>query len=540
LDLARRSEKPPELYSGGGCAVKNECDLYACDKDNRLQMVTAAGQASTTYGYDAAGNLASVVNPNGLTTTYTYNLLNRLTRMATTSANSAVAAYQYTLGAAGNRTGVAELSGRTVGYGYDDVYRLTSETIVGSAEQSGAISYQYDAVGNRQVMNSTVQAIPPGLWNYDKNDRLTTDVYDNNGNTISEAGIGNTHDFENHLTQHGGVTIVYHGDGNRASETVGGVTTNYLVDTENPTGYAQVMEELQGGVVVRSYTWGHWLISKLETGNSKLSYYGYDGHGSVRFLTDPNGAVTDTYDYDAFGNLTNSTGSTLNNYLFAGEQYDSALGLYYNRARYLDVRTGRFWGMDTNKGDSSAPSTLHKFVYTIDDPVNQRDRNGNQLEELEVAQVVSQRIDTLSILRGIAVLGFIVANFVSTKTEDDDPRYPNRMRVQLQRGLTKTFYGRKAHNTPTIGVTVLQMRQAMEKLFEDARDDTSFGRDQFPFAALQSWLFSAVISLSIKLGRYPPGGILKPERNFIQETTEYRGKEYRLDVDNLSGWNLRQ
>jgi hypothetical protein len=49
----------------------------------------------------------------------------------------------------------------------------------------------------------TSAAIPPGLWNYDKNDRLTTDVYDNNGNTISEAGIGNTYDFENHLTQDG-------------------------------------------------------------------------------------------------------------------------------------------------------------------------------------------------------------------------------------------------------------------------------------------------------------------------------------------------
>ena len=34
-----------------------------------------------------------------------------------------------------------------------------------------------------------------------------------------------------------------------------------------------------------------------------------------------------SYDYDAFGNLINSTGSTPNHYLFAGEQYDPALGL---------------------------------------------------------------------------------------------------------------------------------------------------------------------------------------------------------------------
>jgi hypothetical protein len=29
-----------------------------------------------------------------------------------------------------------------------------------------------------------------------------------------------------------------------------------------------------------------------------------------------------TYDYDAFGNLIHQTGSTPNNYLFAGEQFD--------------------------------------------------------------------------------------------------------------------------------------------------------------------------------------------------------------------------
>jgi len=44
---------------------------------------------------------------------------------------------------------------------------------------------------------------------------------------------------------------------------------------------------------------------------------------------------TDTYDYDAFGNLINSTGSTPNNCLFAGEQFDPALGVYYNRASGL-------------------------------------------------------------------------------------------------------------------------------------------------------------------------------------------------------------
>jgi len=89
---------------------------------------------------------------------------------------------------------------------------------------------------------------------------------------------------------------------------------------------------------------------------------------------------TDTYDYDAFGNLTHSTGSTPNNYLFTGEQYDPDLGLYYNRARYLNTSTGRFWSMDTSEGDEEDPDTLHKYGYTANDPLDRSDRSGNDFD----------------------------------------------------------------------------------------------------------------------------------------------------------------
>src|SRR3989442_520561 len=65
-----------------------------------------------------------------------------------------------------------------------------------------------------------------------------------------------------HLVQHGAVTVVYDGDGNRVSETVGAVTTKYLVDTLNPTGYAQVVDELVGGSVTRTYAYALERISE--------------------------------------------------------------------------------------------------------------------------------------------------------------------------------------------------------------------------------------------------------------------------------------
>jgi YD repeat-containing protein len=121
--------------------------------------------------------------------------------------------------------------------------------------------------------------------------------------------------------QRGGITIVYDGDGNRVQKTVGGITTRYLIDTESLTGYAQVVEELQNTLaapatfnVVRKYTYGLDLISQnRKVGTSNVAhFYGYDGHGSVRQLTDAFGNVTDTFTYDAFGNLLERTGSTPN------------------------------------------------------------------------------------------------------------------------------------------------------------------------------------------------------------------------------------
>jgi len=206
------------------------------------------------------------------------------------------------------------------------------------------------------------------------------------------------------VTQSDGIAIVYDGDGNRVAETVGGATTNYLVDTVNPTGYAQVVDELVSGSVTKAYSYGLERISQnwqLGTGNWQLNFCGYDGHGSVRQLTDSTGAVTDSYDYDAFGNLINSTGSTPNVYLFAGEAYDAALGLYYNRARYYNNATGRFWTADTVEGQEQQPLTLHKYLYADANPVDGTDPSGNQdsIAELGVEESVSMTINAMPVLQ---------------------------------------------------------------------------------------------------------------------------------------------
>jgi RHS repeat-associated protein len=172
--------------------------------------------------------------------------------------------------------------------------------------------------------------------------------------------------------------------GNRVSKavTTAGVTTTtqYLVEDLNPIGYPQVLDELTGligsAAVTRTYTYGLQRISQVQIAGNVLSYYQYDGGGSVRQLTNSAGQVTDSYEYDAFGNSFTKVGTTPNNYLYRGEQYDADLGLYYLRARYYNPATGRFMGRDPENGKFTDPKSLHKYLYAGGDPINGFDPTG--------------------------------------------------------------------------------------------------------------------------------------------------------------------
>jgi len=354
-----------------------------------------------------------------------------------------VANYAYALMASGHRIGAVEtrfanpLNPQPTTlkrlYRYDRTYRLTNETIntVGTSSTSSELSYSYDRVGNRLQLQSTQPGILSSLYSYDANDRLNTSAaeqFDNNGNTLFASGFAMTqadqYDFENRLIRRREgdktVTIVYDGDGNRAKKIVttstNTVTTWFLVDTVNLTGYAQVLEELETRnaelETVRVYSYGHDLISQQQfTGSGwELHFFGYDGHGNTRLLTDANGFVTDTYDYDAFGNLIARTGSTANNYLFTGEQFDPDLGLYFLRARYQDAQTGRFWTMDHFEGENEDPVSLHKYLYSSCDPVNNWDPTGKMtLKEVMATLWTWGRIFARWYSIGSAVMHTVIA-----------------------------------------------------------------------------------------------------------------------------------
>jgi len=118
-----------------------------------------------------------------------------------------------------------------------------------------------------------------------------------NGNVTASGGKNFAYDSQNELvamaTTGKSVGIIYDGDGNRVAKSVtasGATTTTfYLVDDLNPTGYPQVVEELNGvGVMSRTYAYGLQRIGEYQYVNGAWtpSFYGYDGGGNVRQLTE--------------------------------------------------------------------------------------------------------------------------------------------------------------------------------------------------------------------------------------------------------------
>jgi hypothetical protein len=83
-----------------------------------------------------------------------------------------------------------------------------------------------------------------------------------------------------------------------------------------------LLETDAAGTPLATYTLANGqLIAQTRGGVNDLrssTYYLSDGQGSTRALADASGAITDTYDYTAFGELIEQTGSSDNSYLYTG------------------------------------------------------------------------------------------------------------------------------------------------------------------------------------------------------------------------------
>ena len=400
---------------------------YEYDGSSRLISVKdSEGNRAVSYAYDTEGSLSERQAANGLKTTYGYDYQNRLTSMTNETGKGVVSKYSSTYLKNGQKaeevSTVMDKNGKstkkTAAYTYDMLGRITRETKTGRED----ISYTYDANNNRKQMtigNKTT------AYQYNKNDELLrtdtlhTDtekndvvIYknDKNGNQLAtvnrseipteakdtsyidvDVTLGDNQlndNVVNHynaldqltktLTKNYKVSFTYDAEGLRTSKTVNGKKTVFIWD-----GNQLVMELSESGIVKKRYIRGNDLVyvdKEADKDSGKFEdkqYYVTDSHGNVVQLTNVDGKIIKTYEYDSFGNEVNLDKKDDNPFRYCGEYYDKETEEIYLRARYYQPTVGRFLTRDTYTGESGDPLSLHLYTYCGNDGMNKCDADGN-------------------------------------------------------------------------------------------------------------------------------------------------------------------
>lgn len=245
-----------------------------------LLSVTLPVVGTSTYAnYDAAGNVGTVTDINGVQTTYTYDGRNRV---LSTNRNGVVTSQTYTL--AGDLQSTTDAESRTSTFTYDTTYgRLTRI----SDPAGNSLRYAYDAQGNR-IEDSAYDAgdtrrryLRYDYQHPESPGRLWKEIYPDDSEIV----------------------YAYDGMGNRTSITDAlSRTTTYAYDH-----FSRLTQVEQPGAVVTKYAYdAHGNLAQVTDAEDHSTSYTYDDMGRLLRTVSPDTGTTD-YTYDAAGNLVSKT-----------------------------------------------------------------------------------------------------------------------------------------------------------------------------------------------------------------------------------------
>jgi len=190
-----------------------------------------------------------------------------------------------------------------------------------------------------------------------------------------------------------GTTTVYYqydGQGRRIERTVDGTTEHdyysgqQIIETCLPDANGALQPQYQ---YVWSLLYTNTPIFRDSYSGGVLVagarlYYLTDANHNVTAVTDATASVVERYDYDAYGSATIycpdwshvlTTSMVGNTRLFAGQEFDSATGLYDARARWYDPATGTFLARDPM---GFAAGDMNTYRYVGDSPTDATDPTG--------------------------------------------------------------------------------------------------------------------------------------------------------------------
>jgi RHS repeat-associated protein len=352
---------------------------YAYDSVGRLLKLTdGLGATLISYGYDPAGRLISETKGNSTSTTFQYDAAGNLLHLINKAADGATvnSQFDYTYNAAGL---VANMTtgGVVTNYSYDADGQLTSVTLPGRT-----ILYQYDAAGNRASVtdNSVATVYVANGRNEYTSVGSTSFTYDAAGNlaTRTAGGATTTYTFDAQdrlLSQSDAVdTLSYKYDafGDRVSTTHNNQTTNNLIDPSGPGVLDATFDA--GGNVIAHFTYGLGLVSRVDS-TSAAAYYDFDIDGSTAGLTGASGSYVNKYSYLPFGATTTLSAGLANPFTYAGRfgVTSDGGGLLDMRFRNYDPATGQFISNDP-LGLVGGDVNLRRYVSN--DPVLVIDPSG--------------------------------------------------------------------------------------------------------------------------------------------------------------------
>ena len=358
------------IYPDGSAVV------YTYDLNNNLVSVTDWNNRSTVYSYDENNRVTRVVKPDGSVTTTIYDNAGRvISTVEKTSSGATITGFEYEYDDLGRIKCEKHLAkNENIWYTYDKLSRVISKTVENTVTTTTTEeTFSYDAAGNL-LCNYSEQG--QNCFEYTSNNRLNSHngyyvSYDRDGNITSVVldGARRTlkYDSTNKLISAGQNAYTYNAENTRVKNLCGGIETTYVYDTN--AKLSKLLTKTAGGVTTK-YVYGRGLIG--EETNGTFRTYHFDYRGSTVALTNINGLVTDTFEYDTYGKLTHRTGSTKILFMYNGRDgvVTDDNGLIYMRARYYSPELRRFINSDTIAGEITEAITLNRYAYANDNPVS--------------------------------------------------------------------------------------------------------------------------------------------------------------------------
>ena len=358
---------------------------YSYDAAGRLaRLADGQDQDIETYQYDAAGRLARTDKANGTYTTYGYDGAGHLVSVVNTAPDGSVnSRFDYTYDALGRRAGEIGPAGAWA-YEYDLNGQLTRAvfTPAGVGGEELDIRYVYDPAGNRvrTVVNGQAaeydansrnqyEQVGSATYEYDEDGHLTakTDGPDAWSYTYSSSGW-----LTRAVTPEGTWTYEYNPFGRLRAIEHGGERTEVLWDPRELWDVAATYDA--SGDAVARYVHGQGLAARVDpTGGAE--FFDFNGLGGTWCLTDAGGEPQGSYLYDPFGQVVAATPGAESDFQFVGQYgvFAEPGGLTYMRSRFYAPDLGRFITPDPM---GLLAGDLNLYRYVLNSPLDFVDPSG--------------------------------------------------------------------------------------------------------------------------------------------------------------------